>query len=195
MSHDSASLETQGRDRGRQVRKARTINSPQVGFEPTTSQLTADRSTTELLRNNGLKLRKPTLVLWTPTYDRTKKCSSLFFTYTGRKGYDSKPLLGRRASIQDKGAAVNHPLSRFILINRSPRPASSLSRLTLPRVRKERDFSCQRQGTQYSSQELAGMIASLSLRVYTTKQHFCYSIIEQIPIKLKDERKKPYIYY
>jgi hypothetical protein len=25
----------------------------QVGFEPTTSQLTADRSTTELLRNKG----------------------------------------------------------------------------------------------------------------------------------------------
>ncbi|QCD93695.1 hypothetical protein DEO72_LG5g1771 [Vigna unguiculata] len=80
------------------VRKAITPNSPQVGFEPTTSQLTADRSTTELLRNNGLKLRKPTLILWTPTYDRTKKGSSLFFTYTGIKGYDSKPLLGRRAS-------------------------------------------------------------------------------------------------
>ena len=31
------------------------IKSPQVGFEPTTSQLTADRSTTELLRNKGLK--------------------------------------------------------------------------------------------------------------------------------------------
>ncbi|RWR97767.1 hypothetical protein CKAN_02722200 [Cinnamomum micranthum f. kanehirae] len=29
------------------------IKSPQVGFEPTTSQLTANRSTTELLRNNG----------------------------------------------------------------------------------------------------------------------------------------------
>ena len=29
------------------------IKSPQVGFEPTTSQLTADRSTTELLRNSG----------------------------------------------------------------------------------------------------------------------------------------------
>ena len=29
------------------------IQSPQVGFEPTTNQLTADRSTTELLRNNG----------------------------------------------------------------------------------------------------------------------------------------------
>jgi hypothetical protein len=26
---------------------------PQVGFEPTTSQLIADHSTTELLRNNG----------------------------------------------------------------------------------------------------------------------------------------------
>ena len=30
-----------------------SIQSPQVGFEPTTNQLTADRSTTELLRNNG----------------------------------------------------------------------------------------------------------------------------------------------
>ena len=29
------------------------IKSPQVGFEPTTNRLTADRSTTELLRNNG----------------------------------------------------------------------------------------------------------------------------------------------
>ncbi|KAD4385612.1 hypothetical protein E3N88_25781 [Mikania micrantha] len=29
------------------------FKSPQVGFEPTTNQLTADRSTTELLRNNG----------------------------------------------------------------------------------------------------------------------------------------------
>ncbi|KAF3677908.1 hypothetical protein FXO38_03541 [Capsicum annuum] len=29
-----------------------SIKSPQVGFEPTTNQLTADRSTTELLRNN-----------------------------------------------------------------------------------------------------------------------------------------------
>jgi len=37
---------------------------------------------------------------------------------------------------QDKGAAVNHPLSICILINRSPRPASSLSRLTLPRGNK-----------------------------------------------------------
>ena len=52
-----------GEGQGSLVRKAITINSnsewiksPQVGFEPTTSQLTADRSTTELLRkNNGLK--------------------------------------------------------------------------------------------------------------------------------------------
>ncbi|KAK1405840.1 hypothetical protein QVD17_42379 [Tagetes erecta] len=29
------------------------FKSPQVGFEPTTNRLTADRSTTELLRNNG----------------------------------------------------------------------------------------------------------------------------------------------
>ena len=33
----------------------RTQNSPQVGFKPTTSHLTADRSITELLRNNKLK--------------------------------------------------------------------------------------------------------------------------------------------
>ncbi|KAL4384380.1 hypothetical protein GQ457_15G017830 [Hibiscus cannabinus] len=41
MSHDYASLET--KEKGR------------VGFEPTTSQLTADRSTTELLRKNSLQ--------------------------------------------------------------------------------------------------------------------------------------------
>ncbi len=29
--------------------------SPQVGFEPTTNRLTADRSTTELLRKNNLE--------------------------------------------------------------------------------------------------------------------------------------------
>ncbi|KAF1876839.1 hypothetical protein Lal_00033128 [Lupinus albus] len=39
------------KDRGEQ--NSELIKSPQVGFEPTTSQLTADRSTTELLRNNG----------------------------------------------------------------------------------------------------------------------------------------------
>jgi hypothetical protein len=33
------------------------IKSPQVGFEPTTSQLTADRSTTELLRDKIGNLR------------------------------------------------------------------------------------------------------------------------------------------
>ena len=52
MSRDSASLERKEKNWGRKVRKAITRNSPQVGFEPTTSQLTADRSTTELLRNN-----------------------------------------------------------------------------------------------------------------------------------------------
>ena len=36
-----------------ELKNSEWINSPQVGFEPTTSQLTADRSTTELLRNNG----------------------------------------------------------------------------------------------------------------------------------------------
>ncbi len=29
------------------------FDSPQVGFEPTTNQLTVDQSTTELLRNNA----------------------------------------------------------------------------------------------------------------------------------------------
>ncbi|KAF1855288.1 hypothetical protein Lal_00044991 [Lupinus albus] len=36
-----------------ELQNSELIKSPQVGFEPTTSQLTADRSTTELLRNNG----------------------------------------------------------------------------------------------------------------------------------------------
>lgn len=35
-----------------ELKNSEWIKSPQVGFEPTTSQLTADRSTTELLRNN-----------------------------------------------------------------------------------------------------------------------------------------------
>ena len=37
--------------------------TPQVGFEPTTDRLTADSSTTELLRNGGPK--------WTRTTDLT----------------------------------------------------------------------------------------------------------------------------
>ena len=36
-----------------ELKNSEWIKSPQVGFEPTTSQLTADRSTTELLRNKG----------------------------------------------------------------------------------------------------------------------------------------------
>ena len=36
-----------------ELKNSEWIKSPQVGFEPTTSQLTADRSTTELLRNSG----------------------------------------------------------------------------------------------------------------------------------------------
>ncbi|KVH98711.1 Maturase MatK, N-terminal domain-containing protein, partial [Cynara cardunculus var. scolymus] len=38
------------------------FKSPQVGFEPTTNRLTADRSTTELLRNNGRFDRFPMLI-------------------------------------------------------------------------------------------------------------------------------------
>ena len=37
--------------------------APQVGFEPTTRRLTADRSTTELLRNNGLMIAFTPLLL------------------------------------------------------------------------------------------------------------------------------------
>ena len=80
MSLDSASLETKEKNR---VRKAITIKSPQVGFEPTTSQLTADRSTTELLRNNGLKEADSRSL--EPTYDRTKMGSSLFFFHIHRE--------------------------------------------------------------------------------------------------------------
>lgn len=37
-------------------------SSPQIGFEPTTNRLTADRSTTELLRNNeGMIALKTTI--------------------------------------------------------------------------------------------------------------------------------------
>ena len=43
------------------------LTSPQVGFEPTTSQLTADRSTTELLRNRRLDLIESIPVL-NPTH-------------------------------------------------------------------------------------------------------------------------------
>uniref|UniRef100_A0A2P2LSW6 Uncharacterized protein n=1 Tax=Rhizophora mucronata TaxID=61149 RepID=A0A2P2LSW6_RHIMU len=39
----------------------------------------------------------------------------------------------------------------FILKNRSPRPASSLSRLTLPRGNKGWNYSCQKKGTYLSS--------------------------------------------
>ena len=35
--------------------------APQVGFEPTTDRLTADSSTTELLRNNITAWQRPTL--------------------------------------------------------------------------------------------------------------------------------------
>ncbi|KAK8940708.1 hypothetical protein KSP39_PZI010647 [Platanthera zijinensis] len=63
----------------------------QVGFEPTTSQLTADCSTTELLRNNGLKEAD------SRSLDQPMKkgvCHSFSHTPPGRKGYDSKPLPG-----------------------------------------------------------------------------------------------------
>ena len=52
MSHDSVSLETKEKNGGQ---KNNNSKLPQVGFEPMTSQLTADRSTTELLRKNFLK--------------------------------------------------------------------------------------------------------------------------------------------
>ena len=36
-----------------ELKNSEWFKSPQVGFEPTTNQLTTDRSTTKLLRNNG----------------------------------------------------------------------------------------------------------------------------------------------
>ena len=36
-----------------ELKNSEWIKSPQVGFEPTTNQLTTDCSTTKLLRNNG----------------------------------------------------------------------------------------------------------------------------------------------
>lgn len=58
--------------------KERTINSPQVGFEPMISLLTANFSTTELLMNIGL--RKPTLVLWTNIRQNENWFVTLFLT-------------------------------------------------------------------------------------------------------------------
>src|SRR5690606_5417361 len=40
--------------------------APQVGFEPTTNRLTADGSTTELLRNNHQARQRPTLARGSP---------------------------------------------------------------------------------------------------------------------------------
>ena len=144
-----------------------------------TSQLTANRSTTELLRNN--KLKEAYSCSLEPAYDRTKMGSSIFFFHIHREKRLRQQAPPRLKSPQGKGAAVNHLLSRFILINRSSSAASSLSRLTLPRGNKGWNYSYQKQGTYFSSQELAGMKKSplyLSLQVSTTKQHFCYSIIE-----------------
>ena len=41
--------------------------APQVGFEPTTDRLTADSSTTELLRINVIAWQRPTLADVSPT--------------------------------------------------------------------------------------------------------------------------------
>lgn len=54
--------------------------------------------------------------------DRTKKFSSLFSSYTRRKGDNSSPA---GEPLQNKGVAVNHPLSKCILINRASHLASS----------------------------------------------------------------------
>ena len=45
-------LPTQSEPLDSELKNEELKKSPQVGFEPTTNQLTADRSTTELLRNN-----------------------------------------------------------------------------------------------------------------------------------------------
>ncbi|CAI9291368.1 unnamed protein product [Lactuca saligna] len=100
-------------------------------FEPTTSQLTADRSTTELLRNNGLKEADSRSLDQPMTEQKGVRHPHIH----REKGYDSKPP-PRPESLHDKEAVINHPLSRFVWINRSSRPASSLSRLTLPRGNK-----------------------------------------------------------
>ena len=44
--------------------------APQVGFEPTTDRLTADSSTTELLRNNIYAWQRPTLAERQSDYHR-----------------------------------------------------------------------------------------------------------------------------
>ena len=44
--------------------------APQVGLEPTTDRLTADSSTTELLRINDIAWQRPTLAGRKPDYHR-----------------------------------------------------------------------------------------------------------------------------
>ena len=88
MSRDSASLERKEKNWGRKVRKAITRNSPQVGFEPTTSQLTADRSTTELLRKNSLQ-EADSRSLDQPMTEQ-KRVRNFFSHTPGKKRYDSK---------------------------------------------------------------------------------------------------------
>ena len=44
--------------------------APQVGFEPTTDRLTADSSTTELLRMNRIAWQRPTLAERQSDYHR-----------------------------------------------------------------------------------------------------------------------------
>ena len=49
----STLLNNQSKPFHSELQISESIQSPQVAFAPTTSQLTADRSTTKLLRNNG----------------------------------------------------------------------------------------------------------------------------------------------
>ena len=58
--------------------------APQVGLEPTTDRLTADSSTTELLRNNIIAWQRPTLTGGNPQLPSAlKSLTSVFGMGTG----------------------------------------------------------------------------------------------------------------
>ena len=71
-----------------ELKNSEWIKSPQVGFEPTTSQLTADRSTTELLRKNSLQ-EADSRSLDQPMTEQ-KRVRNFFSHTPGKKRYDSK---------------------------------------------------------------------------------------------------------
>ncbi len=66
--------------------------APQVGFEPTTDRLTADSSTTELLRNNAITWQRPTLTGGNPQLPSAlKSLTSVFDMGTGVTSSPSSP--------------------------------------------------------------------------------------------------------